>query len=155
MQKLFPKMTREIQHISGKGFPSVKYFPFGKGFLGENHFPVWKYFQVRWLNHLGGITQLGSIFHGQQYGETLPRGIKTRKLFQKAIFWNSVKYSPLHRGQLQEVPFTTQPLILIHRNSMIFLVKQITKQEEPHKLGLGSKILHRKISETIDQRGGQ
>jgi hypothetical protein len=46
MQKLFPKEVREIRHISGKGFPSVKYFPFGKGFLGEKHFQIWKCLQV-------------------------------------------------------------------------------------------------------------
>jgi hypothetical protein len=71
MQKLFPRKVCEIRHISGKGFPVGKRFP------------------------LGMHPQLGSIFCVHQYGETLPRVIKSRKLFQKAIFWNSVKYSPL------------------------------------------------------------
>ena len=65
-------------------------------------FPSWEVFpskgnvyQLGSVSHLGCISQLERIFQGQKYEETLPRGIKTRKLFQKAIFRNSVKYSPL------------------------------------------------------------
>jgi hypothetical protein len=56
------------------------------------------------FSHFGSNSQMGSIFRGRQCGKTLPRGIKIRKLFQKANFWNSVKYSPLVKKSLSE-PF--------------------------------------------------
>jgi hypothetical protein len=90
------KMLREIQHISRKGFPSVKHFPFGKHFLAGKRFPVGKCFPVDKCFPLGMHFPVGKQFScGQQYGKTFPRDIKTRKLSQKAIFWNYVKYSPL------------------------------------------------------------
>jgi hypothetical protein len=79
----------------GKCFPIRKRFQVGKHFLFIMCFPFEKCLPVGKLSCWSSFPQIRDLTRRWQNGETLPRTIKTRKLFQKAIFGYSVKYSPL------------------------------------------------------------
>jgi hypothetical protein len=52
------------------------------------------------VSQLGSMSQIYNFVQGQQYEETLPRGLKIRTFFQKATFWNYVQFSPLEHSSI-------------------------------------------------------